>query len=283
MNYWDDISDKRILYVHLKTCTTHNLINLTAMGNKSDSELIVQLKREIAFQKVEIDTLTSELLLSQEEHVFQNNEKQKRADELFIANKELVFQNEEKQKRAEELFIAHEELVFQNNEKQKRADELIIANAELVFQNAEKHKRADELIIANAELIFQNKEKHKRAEELVMANKHLDVQHQENTALTEKLTLANGELQKTENYLRTYIKGLEEVIFITSHKVRQPVTQILGIANLIDQSADYSLEELRNIIGYVKKSALALDDFTKELTLTINQLKKEGKNRLNNR
>lgn len=253
------------------------------MGNTSESELIVQLRREIAFQKVEIDTLTSELILSQEEHVFQNNEKQKRADELFIANKELIFQNGEKQKRADELFIANEELVFQNNEKQKRADELVIANEELVFQNAEKQKRADELIIANAELVFQNEEKQKRAEELVRANLHLDLQHKENIGLTQKLTLTYTELQKTENYLRTYIKGLEELIFITSHKVRQPVTQILGIANLIEESTDYTLQELRNIIGYVKKSALALDDFTKELTVTINTLKKEGKNRLNNR
>jgi hypothetical protein len=225
------------------------------MSNQNELEEILLLKREIAFQKVEIETLTSELILFKTEHIFQNNEKQKRADELFIANRELVFQNIEKQKRADELIIANEELIFQNKEKQKRADELFIANRELDFQNEEKQKRADELIIAN---------------------KHLDLQYRDKKELSAKLIIAYDELKKTEEYLRSYIKGLEEMVFITSHKVRQPVAHILGIANLMNASTNYSFGELKKIIGYVKQSALSLDLFTKELTAFMNDMQKEA-------
>jgi signal transduction histidine kinase len=184
--------------------------------------------------------------------IFQNQEKQNRADELIIANKELAYQNEEKQKRADELIIANKELAFQNSEKQRKADELIVANNELIFQNKElayqnneKQKRADELVIANKELAFQNIEKQKRATEL---------------------SEAYEELKKTADYLRNYFKGLEEMMFITSHKVRQPIAHILGISNLLDTSNNYTPDELNKIVGYIKKSATSLDSFTRELT-----------------
>ena len=42
---------------------------------------INQLKREIEFLKVEIDTLTYELALTKKDYQIQNTEKQKRAEE----------------------------------------------------------------------------------------------------------------------------------------------------------------------------------------------------------
>lgn len=203
------------------------------------------LKRELEFQGVEIQTLTKELELTKEEIVLQNKEKQKKADQLVIANIELVFQNHEKQRKADELIIANNELIFQNQEKQNRADELIVANKELAYQNNEKQNRADELILANKELAYQNSEKQKRAIEL---------------------TEAYGELEKTAEFLRDYSKGLEEMIFITSHKVRQPIAHILGISNLLDSSNNYTPDELNKIVGYIKKSAISLEFFTRELT-----------------
>jgi len=203
------------------------------------------LIRELEFQRVEIETLTRELELTKEEIVLENKEKQKRAGQLVIANKELIFQNNEKQRKADELIVANNELIFQNQEKQKRADELILANKELAYQNNENQKRADELIIANKELAFQNSEKQKRALELIDAY---------------------TELKKTADFLRDYSKGLEEMMFITSHKVRQPIAHILGISNLLDSSNNYSPDELNKIVGYIKKSATELEHFTRELT-----------------
>jgi hypothetical protein len=175
--------------------------------------------------------------------------------ELIIANKELALQIKQKEKHVEELIVAKKELVFQNKEKKKRAAELISANKELAFQNKEKEKRAAELIIANHELAFQNKEKEKRAAELI---------------------IANHELEKADEYLKEYIKGLEGMMFITSHKVRQPICNILGIASILDSFLN-SPDKLLESVNYIKKSALDLDTFTKELTLFISDLEHKGK------
>ena len=141
--------------------------------------------------------------------------------ELILANKELLFQNEEKEKRAAELIIANDELAFQNREKENRAAELIIANKELVFQNEEKGKRATELIIANEELAFQNEEKEKRAAELTIANKEL-----------------------------------EQLTYITSHDLQQPLRTISNYMQVFEE--DY-LERLddnaRNYIRSVNNAA----------------------------
>jgi CHASE3 domain sensor protein len=195
------------------------------------------------------------LLIVTVNYLYQNQIKLLRASELIIANTELKFQNEEKGKRASELIIANTELKFQNEEKGKRAEELLIANVELAFQNKEKGKRAEELLIANAELAFQNEEKGKRADELLIANK---------------------ELSNAKVYLKRYIKGLEEMITMTSHKVRVPIANILGLAEALQESLSSPLE-LKQIIIYIKESALKLDVFTKELTIymvNLNQKKR---------
>ena len=67
------------------------------------------------------------------------------------------------------------------------------------------------------------------------------------------------------------------MIFMISHKVRQPIAQILGIANLLEESIDYSDDELKKIVGYLKPSAVNLDDFTKEFTAFMTSIYgKEG-------
>jgi hypothetical protein len=110
------------------------------------------------------------------------------------------------------------------------------------------------LIIANHELAFQNEEKEKRAAEL---------------------TIANKELKEAESFLKQYVQGLEEMMFMTSHKVRQPVANIMGISSILDDFID-SPVQLKKLVGYLKVSALSLDDFTAELTTFIVELAKKG-------
>jgi signal transduction histidine kinase len=158
-------------------------------------------------------------------------------------------------------FIGNEELVFQNDEKEKRAAELAIANEELVFQNDEKEKRAIELIIANKELAYQNKEKEKRAIDLIKINL---------------------ELKKAQQYQKEYINGLEHLMFITSHKVRQPIANILGLSLLLEQEIN-SPNELKEYTNLILQSALVLDSFTQELTEYISNLGEKGKNKIENK
>jgi len=208
----------------------------------------------------------------------QDMDKRKSPNGLPTVNKEPTSQNEEKMIRAAELLIANKELAFQNREKEKRAAELLIANKELAFQNGEKEKRAAELLIANKELAFQNREKEKRAAELIVANKELSFQNEEKEKRAAELTIANRKLKKTEENLKEYIQGLKELMFVTSHKVRQPIANILGLSNLLERSKN-SPDELRKLTGYLKQSALTLDIFTKELTTLMSGLKKKGRNK----
>lgn len=78
------------------------------------------------------------------------------------------------------------------------------------------------------------------------------------------------DLKLAEKEKQQYINDLEEMMFITSHKVRHPVTQIMGISNLLDDflvnEKLLTEEELIKIVGYIKTSINSLDEFTKELT-----------------
>jgi PAS domain S-box-containing protein len=105
-----------------------------------------------------------------------------------------------REKYEAELVGVNKQLVFQNEEKEKRAAELFIANKELAFQNEEKEKRATELIVANKELVFQNEEKEKRTAELTIANKEL-----------EQLTyIASHDLQEPLRTISNYMQVFEE-------------------------------------------------------------------------
>ena len=211
---------------------------------------------------------SDELINVNKELAFQKEEKNKRAAELAIANKELVFQNAEKEKRAQELVIANKELVFQNEEKEKRAAELIIANKELVFQNAEREKRDEELVIANKELVFQNQEKENRAAELIIANKELLFQNEQKEKMTTDLIQRN--------------KDLEQFTYIISHNLRAPVANIIGLSYRLRQTG--LSDDLRSQVGAgLYTSVSKLDEVIRDLNdiLKIRQKVDESKQLIN--
>ena len=234
------------------------------MDSISKSDELINVNKELAFQKKEKKQRAEELAIANKELLFQNVEKEKRAEELVIANKELVFQNAEKEKRAAELVIANKELIFQNAEKEKRAAELIIANKELVFQNAEREKRDEELVVANKELVFQNQEKEKRAAELIIANEELLFQNEQKEKMTADLIQRN--------------KDLEQFAYIISHNLRAPVANIIGLSYRLQQTG--LPEELRSQIGAGLSTSVAkLDEVIRDLNdiLKIRQKVDESK------
>lgn len=89
------------------------------------------------------------------------------------------------------------------------------------------------------------------------------------------LSIDITERKKAERQKKEYAKGLEEMIFMTSHKVRQPITHIIGVSNLLDDLVT-SNEELKKMTNYIKESALSLDTFTKELTTFIVELQSKS-------
>jgi hypothetical protein len=89
------------------------------------------------------------------------------------------------------------------------------------------------------------------------------------------LSMDISERKKKEENQARYMQELEEMIFITSHKIRQPVAHILGLVYLVEQNLN-SKGELDKIIGYMKSAAENLDSFTAELTHYINKSQKKN-------
>lgn len=87
------------------------------------------------------------------------------------------------------------------------------------------------------------------------------------------LSIDITERKLAEEEKKKYIKGLEDMMFITSHKIRQPVTHILGASNLLELPVN-SEEDVKRMIGYIKESAIALDTFTRDLTVFIHRMGK---------
>lgn len=81
--------------------------------------------------------------------------------------------------------------------------------------------------------------------------------------------------KKAEEERHQYILAMEEMLQMTSHEVRKPIANCLGLTTDIDlQNA--SKEELLEIFKHLKNSAIELDAFTKKLTQFIYE-KKQNK------
>lgn len=66
-----------------------------------------------------------------------------------------------------------------------------------------------------------------------------------------------------------YIHQLEQLAFTTSHIVRQPLTSIIGLINLLEGD-NLPQAELTGLLADFKEQVVRLDDFTKELSDKIN-------------
>lgn len=116
-------------------------------------------------------------------------------------------------------------------------------------------------------------------ENLIIINKELAFQNQEKERITQELLLAKIELKRAHEYHKEYIEGIELVIYMTSHQIRQPILNILGLSELVDLSTDTKIE-LKQTLDHIKTSAQSLDLLTKELNTYILELREKGKNRL---
>lgn len=88
------------------------------------------------------------------------------------------------------------------------------------------------------------------------------------------LSLDITERKTAEIRRKEYTEALEEMMFMTSHEVRHPITQIMGIATLLDGNLN-TKEEVAEIVGFMKDSVHSLDEFTKKLTSHIHNRYKE--------
>lgn len=178
--------------------------------------------------------------------------------------------------KKEDLQISNETFSSHKEENKELYSELVVANNELVFQYQQKEKFIDELTISNKKLALQIVEKDKCHAELLLVHNKLSAEHHKNKKHSKDLVIANLELLNIKEHQKEYINGLEEIMFMTSHKVRHPIANILGLSYLLDHEEN-SAVELKEYLDHIKQSALTLDDLTKELTIFISTLGQKGK------
>ena len=166
--------------------------------------------------------------------------------------KELYRQEEEKRKRASELIDFFEETLVQLEDKDKRLREQLIENKVLRSQNDILIARVAELLNVKQELIRLENEKEKQKLEAILYFK---------------------DFKTSEEYSRMYLKGLEKSMYVTSHSIRKPITNILGLVNRLE-SSPYLHQSMRLPLSYIKESAQELDRFTREMASDLEGLRK---------
>ncbi len=82
------------------------------------------------------------------------------------------------------------------------------------------------------------------------------------------------EKKKLDEQREKRIRRLEKILFKISHEVRQPVTQILGVSDLLKET-QLNQEELRMLIEGMKESADLLNLYTRELNQYVHKMKNE--------
>ena len=86
-------------------------------------------------------------------------------------------------------------------------------------------------------------------------------------------TLINDK-KEAEHKKMQRIDELQSLLFEVSHGLRQPVTQLMGMTELLSQTSE-SLNSIAQIVEYMKKSTAMLDNYTRELTQHLEHIAKK--------
>lgn len=101
--------------------------------------------------------------------------------------------------------------------------------------------------------------------------------HDKNGVITEYFSLRTpiDDRKRIEEEQKEYVKNLEKMLFMVSHEVRHPVSQILGIVQIL-QEHDNIDPESSELISNLKVSAADLDIFTKKLSSFMHEMRPES-------
>lgn len=88
--------------------------------------------------------------------------------------------------------------------------------------------------------------------------------------------------QEMEWQITDYVKELEDMLHMTSHRVRDPLCRCLGLIQLLEMDKrKTSKEELNNFLTHIKTNIKDLDAFTRELNDSLNEAREKKVNKLN--
>lgn len=131
-------------------------------------------------------------------------------------------------------------------------------------------KNKIEVVDDNEALLSQKKDLEQCETDLHEANKTITEHVVTKKEQSKLLKIAQKEIEKSEKIQKIYEKGLRQMMYIISHKIRQPITKIMGLSVLLEDETN-NPEEIQQIVSYIKQSSELLDEFTKELTLFVSK------------
>jgi signal transduction histidine kinase len=131
-------------------------------------------------------------------------------------------------------------------------------------------KNKIEVVDDNEALLSQKKDLEQCETDLYEANKTISEHVVTKKEQSKLLKIAQKEIEKSEKIQKIYEKGLRQMMYIISHKIRQPITKIMGLSVLLEDETN-NPEEIQQIVSYIKQSSELLDEFTKELTLFVSK------------
>ncbi len=135
--------------------------------------------------------------------------------------------------------------------------QLLRLNEESEAQNEELQHQKDELSLNREMLQEANKLINEQQQRLIVYNTHLEKLVEEKS---QSLLHINEELVKHNNELRQFS-------YTVSHNLRGPVARLLGLSNIVRCSSD--AEEQKEILGFIRQSAVDLDGVLKDLNHII--------------
>ena len=80
-------------------------------------------------------------------------------------------------------------------------------------------------------------------------------------------TILYGVFNDISNHYE-YQSAMEQISFDISHKLRKPVTNLLGLTHLAENNLNATKKELKEYMGYIQMASDELDKFTKQLNET---------------
>jgi PAS domain S-box-containing protein len=71
--------------------------------------------------------------------------------------------------------------------------------------------------------------------------------------------------KKNENDIKEKIKQLKEITWVQSHELRRPLSNILGLVELIKTTPFHNAEELTGMLSQLEKSSIELDSIVRQI------------------
>jgi signal transduction histidine kinase len=182
---------------------------------------------------------------------------------LAMGDRVNILRREHEKERSQRIQLMEEQTTILERKVNERTAELAGKNNEIAAQNEELKQQHEELISINEVLDRQNKMVEVQKNKIETINQALEVKVQDRT----------NELEQTVKDLIRQNHDLEQFSYIVSHNMRSPIARMLGLLNLFESRDRKDLSYETQLHGYLRDSALGLDQIIQDLKQIIDMRK----------